>query len=155
MTGIGSQFGQFGQSGGGISPYGYGASPIANPFLLQTPQHLQSLQQLPFGYGQQTQAFAQPLQQLMQILPQQLWQLNQLLQHHVHGLQQLVQVVPQQLQQIQQVLQTLPQQIQQLQAQQQPFGAQALPSLGAFGPWQQPGVSMGAPGFTGQSGPVM
>lgn len=150
MTGIGSQFGQFGQSGGGISPYGYGALPIANPFLPQTPQHLQSLQQLPFGYGQQ-QGFAQPLQQLMQILPQQLWHINQLLQHHVHGLQQLVQVVPQQLQQIQQVLQTLPQQIQQLQAQQQPFGAQVIP----FIPWQQPGVSMGAPGFTGQAGSVM
>jgi hypothetical protein len=157
MTGIGSQFGQFGQSGGGISPYGYGASSIGNPFL-QTPQLLQSLQQLPFGYGQQTQAFAQPLQQLMQILPQQLWQLNQLnqlLQHHVHGLQQLVQVVPQQLQQIQQVLQTLPQQIQQLQAQQPPFGAQSIPAIGAYGPWQQLGVGTGAPGFTGQSGPVM
>jgi hypothetical protein len=154
MTGIGSQFGQFGQSGGGISPYGYGASSIGNPFL-QTPQQLQ---QLPFGYSQQTQAFAQPLQQLMQILPQQLWQLNQLnqlLQHHVHGLQQLVQVVPQQLQQIQQVLQTLPQQIQQLQAQQPPFGAQSVPAIGAYGPWQQLGVGPGAQGFTSQSGPVM
>lgn len=154
MTGIGSQFGQFGQSGGGISPYGYGASPFINPLLLQAPQHLQSLQQLPFGYGQQTQAFAQPLQQLMQILPQQLSQINQLLQHHVQGLQQLVQVVPQQLQQIQQVLQTLPQQIQQVQTQ-QPFGAQAVPSIGAYGAWQQPGVNIGAPGFTGQAGPVM
>jgi hypothetical protein len=70
-------------------------------------------------------------------------------------LQQLVQVVPQQLQQIQQVLQTLPQQIQQLQAQQPPFGAQSVPAIGAYGPWQQLGVGPGAQGFTSQSGPVM
>ena len=155
--GIGSPFGQFGQTGG--SPFGgYG---MTTPFQLQTPPYLQSLQQIPGSsgtgqpFGQQSQHYAQ-LQQLLQILPQQLGQVHQLLHQQFQALQQLVQVVPQQLQHIQQLLQILPQQIQQLQMQsQQPFGAQATPGIGGFGPWQQSGAGIGSPAFGGQGGPVM
>ena len=63
-----------GQSGGGISPYGYGATPITNPLFLQTPQHLQSVVAAAVQAWPADASVAQPLQQLMQILPQQLWQ---------------------------------------------------------------------------------
>jgi hypothetical protein len=162
--GIGSPATQFGQSTVGLSPYS--SYPIAAPFTLQTSPYLQSLPHVPFSYGMTAPgAYAQPLQPLLQILPQQLGQLNQVLQQQVHGLQQLLQIVPQQLHQIQQLLQILPQQIHQLQVQTQPqpFGAQA----GFGGSWQQPiggasswgqptaGVSVGSQAFPGQPGPVM
>lgn len=155
--GIGSPFSQFGHAG--VSPYG--GYPIASPFQLQAPPYLQSFQQIPgaaFGqpFGMQSQGYAQPVQQLLQILPQQLGQLHQLLQHEIQDLQQLVQIVPQQLQHIQQVLQILPQQIHQsqLQTQQQPFGTQVTPGFGNA-PWQQSGVGFGSPAYSGQTGSVM
>ena len=106
-----------------------------NPFATQPFGQLQ-----PYAPGQglgvtpwslQSQQYAQPLQQvlqLLQIVPQQLQQLQQvqqLQQQYLQQLQQLVQIVPQQLQQIHQLIQFVPQQIQQLQYQlqaQQPFG---------------------------------
>lgn len=154
-SGIGSPFTQFGHAG--VSPYG--GYPIASPFQLQASPYLQSFQQIPgaaFGqpFGMQTQGYGQPVQQLLQVLPQQLGQLHQLLQHDIQDLQQLVHIVPQQLQQIQQLLQILPQQIQQSQTQQQPFGAQGTQGFGVA-PWQQSGVGFGSPVFGGQTGSVM
>jgi hypothetical protein len=160
-SGIGSPT-QFGQSTVGLSPYG--SYPIAAPFTLQTSPYLQSFQHVPLSYGALQAPYAQPLQQSLQILPQQLGQLNQLLQQQLNGLQQLLQIVPQQLHQIQQVLQLLPQQIHhlQLQAQQQPFGAQAASGfagwqqpIGGSSGWGQPMTGIGSAPFAGQAGSVM
>jgi len=149
--GIGAPFNQFGQPIQGTSPYG--VSPFGVPSTLQTWPYLQSQQHIPSSFGSgwqppglQPQAYSQPVQQLLQILPQQLAQLNQLVQYEA-----------QQLHHIQQLLQILPQQIQQmhLHTQQQPFGAQAAQGFGSFNPWQQPGQGFNSPAFTGPGGSVM
>ena len=147
--GIGSPVSQFGQATLGTSPYG--VNPFVAPFTQSPPSG--------FGIGQpfgvQAQPYAQPLQHLLQILPQQLAQLNYLLQQQLQGLQQVVQIVPQQLHHIQQLLQILPQQIQMQSHTQQPFGAQGAPGFGSFGPWQQPNLGFSSQAFTGQGGTVM
>ena len=88
-------------------------------------------------WGQQQQ-YAQPLQQIFQILqvvPQQLQQLQQLVyvqQQQLQQLQQILQAIPAQLQQL---IQFVPQQIQQGQPTsqaQQPFGQ--VPPMGGFPP---------------------
>jgi hypothetical protein len=99
-----SQFNPFASSPYGT--YGFGSSP---------------------HWGQQQQQYAQPLQQIFQILqavPQQLQQV-----------QQILQVIPVQLAQLQQLIQFVPQQIhqgQQPSQAQQPLGH--VPSLGGFPP---------------------
>ena len=148
--GIGAPVSQFGQGIQGTSPYG--GYPFAAPFTQASP-YLQSQQQIPSSFGAgwqpsglQAQAYPQPVQQLLQILPQQLAQLSQLVQYEA-----------QQLHHIQQLLQILPQQIQQMQlhTHQQPFGTQAAQGFGSFSPWQQPGVGFNSPAFTGPGGSVM
>jgi hypothetical protein len=98
-------------------PYSYPTSQL-NPFT-PSPYGMQSFGSFP-GWGQQQQ-YAQPLQQILQIL----------------------QIVPQQLQQLQQVLQTIPAQLAQLQQliQFAPQQIQQGPSLGGFPPTPQWGIS--------------
>jgi hypothetical protein len=72
----------------------------------------------------------QPLQQLLQIVPQQLQQVQYLQQLQAFHLQQLLQLVPTQLQLIQQLVQAVPQQIQQLQ---QPWQTSPIPAQSGFG----------------------
>ena len=163
LFGIGTPVGQFGQLTAG-SPFGY---PIGAGQALQTQPYLQSLQHAPLSYGPGPQAygqqFGQPLQQVLQILPQQLAHVQQLLQQQFHGVQQLLQVVPQQLHQIQQLLSILPHQIHQLQfqAQQPQLGGQVgfgynWPGIaGAQQGSPIGGVGVGSPGFGGQGGTVM
>lgn len=127
--GIGSS--QLGQPNPwGASPYGGYA--IGPQLFTQTPfsQPLQPVSFAGYGagnypYAAQTAPYAQPLQQihqLLHILPQQVQQLQQLQQHQhilqqqqLHQLQQLLQLIPQQLHQLQQLVQLLPQQLHQIQ----------------------------------------
>lgn len=75
----------------------------------------------------------QPLQQLLQIVPQQLQQVQYLQQLQAFHLQQLLQLVPTQLQLIQQLVQAVPQQIQQIQQLQQPWQTSPIPAQSGFG----------------------
>ena len=95
------------------------------------------------GFGQTA---AQPVTQLLQIVPQQLQQLQFLQQQQLALLQQLLSIVPSQLQQLQQLIQVVPHQVQQLQQPYQPFGA------GLSGPL---GFGLVPQAFGGQSSHVM
>jgi hypothetical protein len=96
------------------------------------------------GFGGQTPA--QPVTQLLQIVPQQLQQVQLLQQQQLALLQQLLSIVPSQLQQLQQLIQVVPQQVNQLQQPYQPFGA------GFSGPL---GFGLVPQAFGGQTGHVM
>ena len=81
------------------------------------------------AYGFTPYASAQqPIQQWLQLLPQQIHQLQQLAYVQQQQLQQILQIVPVQLQQLQQAIQFVPQQLQQLLhlVAQQQFGAQGV-----------------------------
>ena len=95
------------------------------------------------GFGQ---TFAQPVTQLLQIVPQQLQQVQLLQQQQLALLQQLLSIVPSQLQQLQQLIQVVPHQVQQLQQPYQPFGA------GLSGPL---GFGLVPQAFGGQTSHVM
>src|SRR5262245_45435638 len=95
------------------------------------------------GFGQTS---AQPVAQLLQIVPQQLQQLQFLQQQQLALLQQLLSIVPSQLQQLQQLIQVVPHQVQQLQQPYQPFGA------GLSGPL---GFGLVPQAFSGQTSHVM
>jgi hypothetical protein len=92
------------------------------------------------------QTFAQPVTQLLQIMPQQLQQVQLLQQQQLALLQQLLSIVPSQLQQLQQLIQVVPHQVQQLQQPYQPFGA------GLSGPL---GFGLVPQAFGGQTSHVM
>jgi hypothetical protein len=95
------------------------------------------------GFGQTS---AQPVTQLLQIVPQQLQQLQLLQQQQLALLLQLLSIVPSQLQQLQQLIQVVPHQVQQLQQPYQPFGA------GLSGPL---GFGLVPQAFGGQTSHVM
>jgi hypothetical protein len=104
------------------------------------------------GIGAYGQAFAHPLQQVVQalsIVPQQLQQVLQLQSLQQQQIQQLLQLVPAQLHQLQQLIQYIPQQIQQLQQLGQPGAPLMGQALGGgFLPYlQAPSV---AGSFAGQ-----
>ena len=127
--GIGSPTAYPGSLPWGFSPQGgqpFGAQPFApQPYPYQNPYASQGIGGFGIGAGH-------PVQQLLQIIPQQLQQVQALQQLQVQYLQQLLQIVPAQLQQIQQLVQIIPQQLQQQtqpfgQAIQNPFGLGFLP----------------------------
>ena len=153
MTGIAYGFG---------APTGYAAQtfPATSPFAAY-----------PFGthpYGPQAQQHVQPLQQLLQIVPQQLQQLlqvvpqqlNQLqnVQQQVHHLQQLLQILPQQLYQLQQLVQSLPHHLlhQPFSGAPQPWGFTAAgQGVQPFGYSQPTGMLPQNVGFGAQPGQLM
>ena len=125
----------------GLSAYGAPASG-ANPYSLQQQQYAQPLQQI---------------LQVLQIVPQQLQQLQQLeyvQQQQLQQLQQILHAIPAQLAQLQQLIQFVPYQIHQMQQPsqvQQPFGQ--LPGVGGFAGTPQWGISPQV--FGAQPGQVM